>query len=139
MHLLDTDTLSHLDTGHPRVAERVRKLDESEVGITIVTRIETLRARFEFLMKASDGKQLLRAQGWLERSEQLMKGLLVVPFDSLAADHFDRLRVDKRLKRIGRADLLIASISLSRAAVLVTRNLRHFQQVPNLRVVNWVD
>ena len=40
---------------------------------------------------------------------------------------------------MGRADLLIASIVLARQAILVTRNLRHFRQVPGLAIVNWVD
>jgi tRNA(fMet)-specific endonuclease VapC len=139
MHLLDTDMLSHLQDRHPRVVERVRELGDPEVGITVVTRMEILNARFASLLKASDGQQLLRAQQWLERSEKLIFGLLVVPFDEAAADHFDRLRANKRLKRIGRADLLIASIALSHRAILATRNVRDFQQVANLRIVNWVD
>jgi tRNA(fMet)-specific endonuclease VapC len=47
--------------------------------------------------------------------------------------------VARRLRRIGRADLLIASISLAHRATLVTRNVRHFQQIPRLIVTNWVD
>jgi tRNA(fMet)-specific endonuclease VapC len=43
------------------------------------------------------------------------------------------------LLEIGRADLLIASIALSRQATLVTRNLRHFRLIPGLRVENWAD
>jgi len=35
--------------------------------------------------------------------------------------------------------LLIASIALANDALLVTRNLRHFRQVPNLRLENWAD
>ena len=34
---------------------------------------------------------------------------------------------------------LIASITLARRATLVTRNLRHFRQIPELKTVNWVD
>ncbi len=139
MHLLDTDTLIHLDAGHSRVVERARSLPESEIGTTLITRIELLRARFEFLLKASDGQQLLRAQARLQRSERLLHGLLIASFNEAAATWFDRLRGNKRLKRIGRADLLIASITLAHRAVLVTRNQRHFEQVPNLELVNWVD
>jgi tRNA(fMet)-specific endonuclease VapC len=43
------------------------------------------------------------------------------------------------LRKIGRADLLIASVTLANRATLVTRNTRHFKQVPGLRVENWVD
>jgi tRNA(fMet)-specific endonuclease VapC len=60
-------------------------------------------------------------------------------FDAAAAKEFDTLRQSRKLKRIGRVDLLIASITLANDATLVTRNLRHFRQVPNLKVVNWID
>ena len=33
----------------------------------------------------------------------------------------------------------IASIALVHQATLVTRNLRHFRQVPGLKVVNWLE
>jgi tRNA(fMet)-specific endonuclease VapC len=59
--------------------------------------------------------------------------------DVLAAAEFDRLRPNKKLKKIGRADLLIACIALANRATLVTRNLKHFRLVPGLRVENWVD
>jgi len=62
-----------------------------------------------------------------------------VPFDQHAVAEFDRLQAIRSLRKIGRADLLIASIALANQAILVTRNLRHFKQVPQLVVVNWVD
>ncbi len=64
---------------------------------------------------------------------------MIVPFDQLAVRQLEQLWKVDRLKRIGRADLLIASITLANDATLVTRNLKHFRQVPNLKVVNWVD
>ena len=63
----------------------------------------------------------------------------MLSFDSGAAVEFNRLRQNKKLKKIGRADLLIAAIALGRRATLVSRNLRDFQQVPGLRVENWAD
>ena len=59
--------------------------------------------------------------------------------DDAAADEFDRLRQNKKLKKIGRPDLLIACIALANNATLVTRNLRHFRQVPGLQLENWAD
>ena len=56
-----------------------------------------------------------------------------------AAAAFDNLRQNKKLKKIGRADLLIASIALARNATVVSRNLKHFQLVPGLKVENWAD
>jgi len=63
----------------------------------------------------------------------------VLPVEATASAEFDRLRANKKLKKIGRADLLIAAITLAHRATVVTRNLRHFRQVPGLQVENWVD
>jgi len=43
------------------------------------------------------------------------------------------------LKKVGRADLLIAAIALAHRATLVTRNVRDFQQIPGLILENWTD
>ena len=62
-----------------------------------------------------------------------------VPALDELTDEFDTLRANRKLRRIGRNDLLIASIVRARRATLVTRNRRHFHQVPGLRVENWAD
>jgi hypothetical protein len=54
MHLLDTDTLTHLQAGHTRVTQRLREEADPEVGITVISRIEMLRGRFDFMMKAAN-------------------------------------------------------------------------------------
>jgi tRNA(fMet)-specific endonuclease VapC len=139
MHLLDTDTLTYLYAGHPKVIQNLRILDDPEVGTTIVTKIELLRGRMEFVLKAANGTELLRAQELLNRTEELLDQIRVVPFDETAVEHFNQLKESSRLRKIGRADLLIASIALANRAALVTRNVRHFRQVPGVLVVNWVD
>jgi len=139
MYLLDTDTLTHLHKGHPRVIDRLNRVTDPNVSTTIITKIELLRGRFDYALKAATSAELLRAQQLLARTEQLLEEITIIPFDQDAAVQFDRLRKVKSLKKIGRADLLIASIALANRATLVTRNVRHFRKVPSLKVENWVD
>jgi len=63
----------------------------------------------------------------------------VLTVDDAAAAAFDELRRHKKLKKIGRGDLLIACIALAHRATLVTRNLKDFRKVPGLVVENWAD
>jgi tRNA(fMet)-specific endonuclease VapC len=62
MHILDTDTLSLVFAGHAKVASRRDKVPAEEIAITIITWIELLRGRFDFVFKAADRAQVLRAQ-----------------------------------------------------------------------------
>jgi tRNA(fMet)-specific endonuclease VapC len=139
MKILDTDTLTLLFGGHPRILERHRRQGD-EVAITIISRIEILQGRFAMLLKAADGLELRRAQQWLDQSIAHLAAIpKVFPIDDAAAEVFDKLRQHKKLKKIGRGDMLIAAITLAHRATLVTRNLKDFHQVPGLHVENWAD
>jgi len=138
MIVLDTDMLTHLLAEHPRVVERYRR-EADEVVITVMTRIEVLEGRFATLRKAADGAELQRGQQRLDQAEHDLSAFRVLSITDRAAVEFDRLRANKKLKKIGRGDLLIAAITLAHRATLVTRNLKDFRQVPGLRVENWID
>ena len=138
MKLLDTDTLSLLLAQHARVVDRFHR-EQDEIAIAIITQIEVLLGRFDFVLKAADGKQLERAQRYLTQSERDLKNYRIIPIDAGAAAEFDELRESKKLKNIGRRDLLIACIALAQEATLVSRNTKHFQQVPGLKIENWAD
>ena len=138
MILLDTDSLTLLNAGQSRIRQRAAQ-EADRLAITVITRIEVLLGRFEFVLKAAGGSELKRAQSRLIQSDRELSTLRIVPIDSAAAGEFDRLRHDKKLKKIGRRDLLIACIALAHGAKIVTRNLKHFRQVPGLAVENWAD
>src|SRR5581483_2176931 len=119
MKILDTDTLTHLFEGHHRIVERLQQETE-EVAMTIINRIQILEGRFAMLLKSADGQELRRAQQLHDRAlEHLAKIPYVIPIDDAAADAFDQLRQHRKLKKIGRADLLIAAITLANRATLV--------------------
>jgi tRNA(fMet)-specific endonuclease VapC len=72
--------------------------------------------------------------------ERLAARLAVLPFDDTAAAHAGEIRA--RLERlglpIGGYDLLIAGHARSRGLVLITGNLREFNQVEGLRAEDWL-
>lgn len=59
----------------------------------------------------------------------------VLPFEEVAAAEFRRLQSLKI--RVGTMDLKIASITLAHNALLITRNISDFEQVPNLKLADW--
>jgi tRNA(fMet)-specific endonuclease VapC len=138
MFVLDTDILSLFLRAHARVTERVAKATE-EVAITLITRIELLQGRFASVLKAENGERLLRAQQRLEENEKDLNRFTILAIDSAAAAEFDRLRQNKKLKRIGQSDLLIAVLTRVNSATLVTRNRKDFGQVPGLKIDDWAD
>jgi tRNA(fMet)-specific endonuclease VapC len=138
MFVLDTDTLTHLLHGRPQVVERVAQ-SADQVVITEASRIEQLRGRFDAVFNAENAETLLRARQRLLQTEDALSRLLILPIDEAAAAEFERLIATKGLRRLGRGDLLVASIALARKATVVTRNLRDYQKVPGLKLENWVD
>jgi tRNA(fMet)-specific endonuclease VapC len=140
MFVLDTDTLTLVYTAHPKVIARRASVSGSEIAITVVTRIEVLQGRFDFLLKAATVAEQVRAQERLDATETLLASIpSILPLTEEAAEEFQRLRQNKKLKKIGRADLLIAAITMVNGATLVTRNLKDFRQVPGLLIENWAD
>ena len=138
MIVLDTDSLTLLLAQHSRVADRYRR-ETDEVVLAIITRIEILQGRFATVLKAADGVQLQRGQQRLDMAERDLQPFSILRITGAVATQFDRLRQIRKLKRIGRGDLLIAAITLANRAMLVSRNLTDFRQVPGLQVENWAD
>jgi tRNA(fMet)-specific endonuclease VapC len=54
MHILDTDTITHLHSGNLKVLEKLKKTDDYDIRISVITRIELLRGRFDFLLTVRD-------------------------------------------------------------------------------------
>jgi tRNA(fMet)-specific endonuclease VapC len=84
MYLLDTDTLSRLHAGNINVVARLKAVEDSEVGITIITKAEVLRRRIDYLLKAETGGDLLKAQELLFRTEEFLRELLIIPINQAA-------------------------------------------------------
>lgn len=136
MFLLDTDIATLAFHNHPMVLERIGRADRP-VCMPLPTRLELLRGRIESVLKAANEQNLLRAEELLARTESFCSGFTIIGIGSEAAKTFVRLLGDKKLKRIGRGDLLNSSVCLALGATLVTRNLKDYRSVPGLLIEDW--
>ena len=65
--------------------------------------------------------------------------LVIIPWDESAADHYGAIRasLEKAGTPVGAMDMLIAAHARNCGATLVTNNLREFERIKGLMVVNW--
>ncbi len=134
MYLLDTNVLSELIRKSPDsgVMAAVRQLDQSAVFASEVTLFELRYGA----MRRDDAESF-----WARLQRELIPAVQWLPVDravqlraaDLAAD------LDRRGERIGSEDCWIAATALEHRLTLVTRNLRHFDRIPGLRIESWFE
>lgn len=81
------------------------------------------------------GDSLVQAYANLGETVKFFENIHVLDFDQEACNHYTELKRQKI--RIGTQDLKIASIVLSKPAILVTRNRKDFEKIPNLKIEDW--
>ena len=139
MIILDTDCLSLLErqtgTGYLRLQRKLDEFPSDEITTTIITFEEQMRGWMAYLARMRSIDEQVLAYETLKQYFDYFKTLTVIDFDERAAEIYKNLKQNKI--RIGTMDLKIAAIAISRNAILVSRNLRDFEEVPNLVVKDW--
>ena len=135
LYVLDTDCLTLLLRGQTAISRRAAVHDPAELALTIVTVEETLTGRYTQLRRAKKDEQLIRAYAALQQAVEFTARVRILPFDETALERFQDLRSSNR--RVGTNDLRIAAVVLVHAAILVTRNLRDFEGLPDLQLEDW--
>jgi tRNA(fMet)-specific endonuclease VapC len=140
MFLIDSDHLSVLlesrDSRQTRLMERIEAAPE-RCAIPIVVIEEHLRSWLAQIHRATDVHRQIVPYLRLRKVIEFLVGATIVDWNEPAADHFVRLRYLRN--RVGSQDLKIACIALANNAPLLTANLRDFEQVPGLRVEDWLE
>ncbi len=141
MVLLDTDHLTILVNTHARahrtLLDRIEAAASDDFGVPVVAAEEQCRG---WLAQIGRQKDLEKQVAAYENFAQLLDFLGnwdIARFDARAANEFKRLR--GQLRRVGTRDLKIAAIALANEALLLSANLRDFQQVPGLQVEDWLS
>jgi tRNA(fMet)-specific endonuclease VapC len=110
---------------------------DQDIGTTIISIEEQWRGWLAVISREREVTRQVRAYEELLGLLDFLGRWTVLSFNEAAAAHVVRLRGDG--VRIGTMDPKIGGIALVHGAFLLSANLRDFQQVPGLRVENWLD
>ena len=112
--------------GVPTAVNLLARLREDGLAVSIVSYGEL----FEGAIGAPDpATELARFRRFLAR-------LALLPLDDAIMERFARIRAElrRRGQLIPDLDLLIAATALEEGLTLITRNMRHFNRIPDLRL-----
>ncbi len=139
MIVLDSDHMSVLERREQPAVEhlltRLAELSPSKVMTTVISYEEQMRGWMAYIARARSMTQQITAYNRLLSQLENYRRIPVLGFDEAAAAAFQRLR--RGYRRTGAMDLKIAAIVLSQDAILLSRNLRDFGQIPDLHVEDW--
>ena len=135
LYILDTDHISLVQRQHPIVSRTLSYIPSNQRAVTAISLVEQLQGRLANIHRVKAEAEASMAFHLLLQTVEFYRSLLILPYEPAAVAEFTRLRQQK--VRIGTQDLRIASIALSYGAVIVTRNRRDFNQVPDLTIVDW--
>lgn len=129
-HLLDTCICVFLIRSRSqKIRDRIETFEIGDLAVSAVTEAELRYGADKSQDPDKNHRQL----------DHLFLTLPVVPFDSLAAVAYGKLRAE--LERIGKVigplDMLIAAHARSLELVVVTNNVGEFSRVSGLSVEDW--
>jgi len=140
MILLDTDHLTVLRHSthslHAGLISRLQAARDPRIAATVISLEEQMRGWLAEIARRRKVEDWVPVYGRLMELVDFYQNWETVAFDLAAAHIFAELKSQKI--RIGTQDLKIASIAITKDALLLSANLVHFQKVPGLKVEDWL-
>jgi tRNA(fMet)-specific endonuclease VapC len=138
--VLDTDHFTILQLGkgavYDALSDHMDVSRDDDFSTTVITLEEHMRGWLAEIRRARQVVDEVHPYDQLVNLVRFFEAWDILRFDENCAVRFNSLR-QQRI-RIGTLDLKIASIVLEHDATLLSANARDFDQVPGLRVENWL-
>jgi tRNA(fMet)-specific endonuclease VapC len=140
-YILDTNHLRAYEDFQPNVMAKIQAIGMQNIALTTITLEEQAQGWLKAIKSASQAPLPKRAEKFqwayngLRQSVQLVNQFELLEFPIASYERFLDFR--RQGIRISTNDLQIASIAIEMGRVVVTRNLRDFEQVPGLQIENW--
>jgi len=126
-YLLDTNIIIYAINEMPSVLEKLLAHD-GELLTSAINLVE---------LKRGIWKHPAYAAARQARLSELLRNILVLPFDTAAAEAYGEVISLCGWVKGRDFDRMIAAHAISARAVLVTNNARDFEDIPRLSIENW--
>jgi tRNA(fMet)-specific endonuclease VapC len=131
MIFLDTNIISYYFNANAKIKEKILEIiDNDEIICTTVINVYEIFKGFRWKNNENKEKQF----------KEFLEDLTIFTIDedviNIAANIYSNLR--KNGKAIGDADILIAAIVIKNNGILVSNNTKHFEEINQLNLINWI-
>ena len=131
MIFLDTDIISYYFNANIKIKEKLLEAIDNNNNIctTVINIYEILKG---FKWKNKNDKEI--------QFKEFLEDVIVYTIDvdviEIASEIYSNLR--KNGKTIVDADILIAAIVIKNNGILVTNNIKHYDDIGSLKLINWI-
>ncbi len=131
MYCLDTNLIIALFRGDVTLQKKINTLQQT--GIPIAITLFSVAELFKGAYKAS------RQEEALQLVREFVKNIDVLPFTERSCELFgrDQNYLQKKGKTAPEFDLLIGCVAKAEDYILITRNKKDFENIPDLRLETW--
>jgi tRNA(fMet)-specific endonuclease VapC len=130
MYLLDTNIISKIQRGDKKVIQKLNSISIHHISICTIVLAECYFGAYNNQKRTTE---------LLEYYNNAFIDLNIYDFDTKSGIAYAQLKSELYSKGqlIDDMDMLIASIAISNNLILVTNNLKHFNNIKGLKVEDW--
>ena len=133
-YLLDTNILIDFMDGVPAVVDHVLQVGTRQCYMSVISLHELYYGAY--LAREKSEKFYERE---ISKINKLMELFTVLSLETRGGEYG---RIKYELKKMGKLvdefDMMIASHAVSERLIVVTDNIKHFENMPNVKVENWM-
>jgi tRNA(fMet)-specific endonuclease VapC len=129
-YLLDTNIIIYWWKNNNNIENKIKKYSINNIAISFITLSELYYGAFKSLKFDSN---ILKIKDLLTKIE-------LIESSSEISCKFGEIKYNQKKigKTIDDADIFIASVALVNNLTLVTNNIKHFENIENLKLENWI-
>ena len=129
-YLLDTNICIHYFKGQFKIKEKIEQIGYENFAISEITLAELIYGAEKSQKK---DKNIKVVENFAER-------ITIIPiFESIRIYGKEKARLKTTGTIISDLDLFIGATAIVNNMVLVTRNVREFERMKNIKIENWID
>ncbi len=129
-YLLDTNICIHFFKGQFALKDKIQKIGYNKFAISEITLAELIYGAEKSQRKAQNIKVI----------EDFAEKISIIPiFDCIRIYGKEKARLSSKGTIISDLDLFIGATALVNNMIMVTRNVREFKRLENIKIENWID